>query len=63
MAVFEPMDLVLRLKFDAAIQDHVAKKATNKKAKAQARQKAEDLRHYAQTIERARAAGTDTAEA
>lgn len=57
MAAIEPMDMVLRLKFEAAIQEHVAKKTTNKKAKAQARQRAQELREQAQSLELARSHG------
>ncbi len=52
MAVLEPLDLAFQLKFEAALQDHVAKKAASKRAKAEARKKAEDLRERAKTIER-----------
>lgn len=58
MAAIEPMDMVLRLKFEAAIQEHVAKKATNKKAKAQARQRAQQLREQARSLELTRSHGT-----
>lgn len=51
MAVVESMDLVFRLKFEAAIQDHVAKKATSRRLKAEARKKAQDLRELAQSLE------------
>ncbi len=51
MAVAESLDLVFRLKFEAAIQDHVAKKATSRRVKAEARKKAEDLRDMAQRLE------------
>lgn len=51
MAVVESLDLVFRLKFEAAIQDHVAKKATSRRAKAEARKKANDLRELAQSLE------------
>jgi len=51
MAVAESLDLIFRLKFEAAIQDHVAKKATSRRAKAEARKKAQDLRDMAQTLE------------
>ena len=53
MAGIETLDLVFRLKFEAAIQDHVAKKATNRRAKIEAKKKAQDLRDQAQTLERA----------
>ena len=56
MAISEPLDLVFRLKFEAAIQDHVAKKATNRRAKIEAKKKAQDLRDQAQTLERSRTA-------
>jgi len=55
MSVIEPMDLVLRLKFEAAIQEHVAKKATSKRAKMHAKQRAEELREQARLLELARA--------
>ena len=51
MASVEPLDLAYRLKFEAAIQDHVAKKATSKRAKAAARARAEDLRQQAKAHE------------
>ncbi len=51
MAAIEPMDLVLRLKFDAAILEHVARKATNKRAKAQARERAKELLERARSLE------------
>lgn len=51
MAVAESLDLIFRLKFEAAIQDHVAKKATSRRAKAEARKKANDLRELAQSLE------------
>ncbi len=54
MAVFESMDVVLRLKFEAAIQDHVAKKATSKRIKTEARKTAETLREQAKSLENAR---------
>ncbi len=57
MSAIEPMDLVLRLKFEAAIQEHVAKKATNKRAKVMAKQRAEELREQARLLELARAVG------
>lgn len=57
MAAIEPMDLVLRLKFDAAILEHVARKATNKRAKTQARQKAKELLEQARSLEFARSRG------
>ena len=56
MAIIEPMDLVLRLKFDAAILEHVAKKATSKRAKAEARRRAKELRDEAQSLELVRSA-------
>ena len=56
MAVLEPLDLAFQLKFEAALQDHVAKKAASKRAKAEARKKADDLRERAKTIERSRTA-------
>ena len=59
MSVVESLDLVFRLKFEAAIQDHVAKKATNRRAKAQAKKRAEDLRNLAQTLEMRRQAGSE----
>ena len=52
MAVAESLDLIFRLKFEAAIQDHVAKKATSRRVKAEARKKAQDLRDRAQTLEK-----------
>ena len=55
MPGMDAMDSALRLKFEAAIQDHVAKKATNKRLKAKAREQAEHLRERAQLIEAARA--------
>ena len=55
MAIIEPMDMVFRLKFDAAIQDHVAKKATTKRAKLAAKEKAEELRKHARLIEQGNA--------
>ncbi len=58
MAIAESLDLVFRLKFDAAIQDHVAKKATSLRAKAEARKKAQDLRALAQTLEAGQTEGT-----
>ncbi len=58
MSVIEPMDFVLRLKFEAAIQEHVAKKATNKRMKAAAKKRAEELREQARQIEHARASGS-----
>ncbi len=51
MAVAESLDLIFRLKFEAAIQDHVAKKATSRRAKAEARKKAEALREQAHSLE------------
>ena len=51
MAIAEPLDLIFRLRFDAAIQDHVAKKATSRRVKAEARKKAQDLRDMAQKLE------------
>ncbi len=51
MAFVEPLDLAYRLKFEAAIQDHVAKKATSKRAKATARKRAEELREQAKVHE------------
>ena len=51
MAVADSFDLVFRLKFEAAIQDHVAKKATSRRAKAEARKRAQDLREKAQSLE------------
>ncbi len=62
MAVVESLDLVYRLKFEAAIQDHVAKKATNRRAKAEAKKKAQDLRNLAQTLEMRRAAEPDATQ-
>lgn len=44
-------DLVFQLRFDAAIQDHVAKKATTKRAKYEAKHKAALLREQASLIE------------
>jgi len=58
----DPSDLPFRLKFEAAIQDHVAKKATNKKAKAAARQRAGLLREMAANMERLQAAGDEAPE-
>ena len=55
MSVIEPMDLVLRLKFEAAIQEHVAKKATTRRTKMMAKQRAEELREQARLLELARA--------
>ncbi len=55
MSVIEPMDLVLRLKFEAAIQEHVAKKATSKRTKMLAKQRAAELREQARLLELARA--------
>ena len=51
--IIEPLDMVFRLKFDAALQDHVAKKATSKRAKAEARKTAADLRERAKVLEQA----------
>lgn len=51
--IVEPLDMVFRLKFDAALQDHVAKKATSKRAKAEARKTAADLRERAKVLEQA----------
>lgn len=59
MAVVESLDLVFRLKFEAAIQDHVAKKATSRRLKAEARKKAQDLRELAQSLEMDRAVEAD----
>jgi len=55
MAAIEPLDMVFRLKFEAAIQDHVAKKATSRRAKAEARKAAADLREQALKLEKTRA--------
>ncbi len=60
MAVFEPLDLAFRMKFDAAIQDHIAKKATNKRVKIEAREKARYLREQARVLEANVAAGNIT---
>ena len=49
--IIEPLDMVFRLKFDAALQDHVAKKATSKRAKAEARKAAAELRERAKMLE------------
>ncbi|MGZ3305300.1 MAG: hypothetical protein ACXU8U_05510 [Asticcacaulis sp.] len=57
MAFVEPMDMVLRLKFEAAIQEHAAKKATNKRVKDEARKRAEELRQQARSLELARSLG------
>jgi hypothetical protein len=59
MAVAESLDLIFRLKFEAAIQDHVAKKATSRRAKAEARKKAQALRDQAQSLEEGRAAASE----
>ena len=61
MAVIESLDLVFRLKFEAAIQDHVAKKATSRRAKAEARKKANELRELAQSLETDKTADADAA--
>jgi len=53
MAIVDGMDLVLRLKFEAAIRFHAAKKATNKRLEAAAREKAEALRQAALELEAA----------
>jgi len=57
--IVEPLDMVFRLKFEAAIQDHVAKKATNKRAKAEAKKVAAELREQAKQLEQQRAAEPD----
>ncbi len=51
MASPEPMDLLFRLRFDAAILDHVAKKTTSKRQKAEVRRKAAELRESANAFE------------
>jgi hypothetical protein len=60
MAIAEPLDLVFQLKFEAALQDHVAKKATSKRAKVEAKKRAEDLRERARAIEAARMLASGT---
>jgi len=60
MAIAEPLDLVFQLKFEAALQDHVAKKATSKRAKVEAKKRAEDLRERARSIEAARMLASGT---
>ena len=60
MAIAEPLDLVFQLKFEAALQDHVAKKATSKRAKVEAKKRAEDLRERARAIEASRMLASGT---
>ena len=57
--IIEPLDMVFRLKFDAAVQDHVAKKATNKRAKAEAKKAAAELREQAKVLEQQRTVTPD----
>lgn len=45
------MDGVLRLRFEAALQDHVAKKGASRPIRAAAKRKAEDLRRRADILE------------
>ncbi len=59
MASIEPLDMAFRLKFEAAIQDHVAKKATSRRAKDEARKAAAELRQQAQALEQANALGLE----
>lgn len=52
MAVIEPMNAVLRLRFEAALQDHIARKSASRPVRTQAKKKAEDLRRRADILEK-----------